>query len=148
MRKRPTDRRGASARSPAASVAIRASRSYITPRLVSGTPTSYGQNIDRPVFAPLTPLLGRSTAEVRRASRDIGQSPHDAVQQRGETARRCLCLDDCAQRGSAQRIRKVLASRSAHRTESTGTNTPLSLTLPSARRKRSGSGFLQALRAA
>src|ERR1700686_5605220 len=85
-------------------------------------------------FAPPPPLLDRSTAEVRRASRDVGQSPHDAVQQPMETARRCLCLDDCAQRGSAQRIRSALASRNAHRTESAWTNTPLSLTLPSARR--------------
>src|ERR1700688_1134095 len=95
----------------------------------------------------LTQLLDGNTAGARRACRDIGQSPYDAVQQPMETARRCLCLDDCAQRGSAQRIRSALASRSAHRTESAWTNTPLSLTSPGARRRRSDLGFGQVWRA-
>jgi hypothetical protein len=37
--------------------------------------TPYGQDIHRAVFTPLTPPLGRSTAEVRPASRDIGRVP-------------------------------------------------------------------------
>ena len=39
----------------------------------SGDP--YGQNTHRAVVTPLTPPLGRSTEEVRPASRDIGRVP-------------------------------------------------------------------------
>ena len=53
----------------------------------------------------LTPLLDGNTGGVRRVCRDIGQFLYDAAQQPMETARRCLCLDDCAQRESAQHIR-------------------------------------------
>jgi hypothetical protein len=53
----------------------RSAKPPLGPGRVRLSVTPYGQNIDRTLFTPLTPPLGRSTAEVRAASRDIGRFP-------------------------------------------------------------------------